>query len=833
MGCSSSKLDDLPAVTLCRERCAFLDEAIQQRFALAEAHVAYTASLKLFGQSLNNFIERDFGTSSEASPPPSPPSHNQLKSKAVDPVEVGPSSPKKGDVSHRHSHSNSGSHLRFHSDSDEDDSSEYLHHSDHSSPLHHGGGGGGGHIEYIQQNYPNYGAFETGSFPGGFMHTNYMMKQPTPSIIYAQRPMNPETVYMGESSSSSSYYPYSYVSNDNPSSSSSYLNPGYPNYGDFSNYSTYPAPGYESSMQKSVVTASSSKPPPPPPSPPRASAWDFLNPFQSYESYHPPYTPSRDSREVREEEGIPDLEDEDYQHEVVKEVHGDQKFVDGGGHSKPPDEDDNGQVASNEAEASHYRRRPSDGMENDGVEYEVHVLDKKVVDDDKAEEHGNGPQAAPKNAFELAREIEVQFVRASEAGGEIAKLLEVGTLHYQRKHGSKMLHVVTPSLSVVSSSHPSTSETAESSSSTDNTDPALLDFGEELARKPKNLSSTLQKLHLWEKKLYSEVKAEEKLRVAYDQKCRKLKRLDEKGAEANKVDSTRSIISSLSTKLRIAIQVVDKISVTINKIRDDELWPLLNELIEGLSRMWKCMLECHRSQYQVMRETKTLGSIGSGKKLSDDHLTATLQLEHELISWTLRFSRWIGSQKGYARALNNWLLKCLYYEPEVTDDGIAPFSPSRVGAPPIFVICNQWSQAMDRISEREVVNSMRIFAMSLLQLWEQDKTEMHRRVMVNKDLERTARNLDREDQRLQKEIQALDKQIVLVSGDGNSLSIAGHVVYQSETSNGNVQGSLQRIFEAMERFCSESSKAYEELLQRVKERLDQEHERVSWGFKMK
>ncbi|XWS40269.1 hypothetical protein CRYUN_Cryun18bG0126200 [Craigia yunnanensis] len=818
MGCSSSKLDDLPAVALCRERCIFLNEAIQQRFALAEAHVAYTASLKLFGQSLNNFIEHDFGTSSGALPP-SPPFPNKLKSKAVDPVEVGSSSPKKGAISHHHSHSNSGSHLHFHSDSDEDDSGGSLHLSDHSSPLHEPGGG---HIEYMHPNYPNYGALETGSFPGGFMHMSFMKKQPTPSIIYEQRPMNPETVYMGESSSSS-YHSYSYVSNNNPSSSS-FPYPGYQNDG-FSNYSSFSAPGYESSLQPSSTAAgSSSKPPPPPPSPPRPSAWEFLNPFESYENYYRPYTPSRDSREVREEEGIPDLEDEDYQHEVVKEVHGDQKFVDRGGHSKPPVQDD-GKIVNSEAEASHYQTRPSVGMESDGVEYEVHVVDKKVVDDERTEERGNGSRGAPRDVFEVVREIQVQFVRASESGNEIAKLLEVGTLPYQRKHVSKMLHVVTP-LSVVSS-QPSTSKTAESSSSTDNTDPAFLDFNEELARKPKSLSSSLQKLYLWEKKLYNEVKAEEKMQVAYDRKCRKLKRLDERGAEANKVDSTRNIIRSLSTKIRIAIQVVDKISVTINKIRDEELWPLLNELIEGLNRMWKYMLECHHSQCQVIREAKTLGSIGSGKKLSDDHLKATLQLERELISWTIRFSSWIGAQKGYVRALNNWLLKCLYYEPEVTDDGIVPFSPSRIGAPPIFVICNQWSQAMARISEREVVDSMRIFAMSVLQLWQQDKSEMHQRMMANKDLERSARSLDREDQKLQKEIQALDKKIVLVSGDGNDLSVAGHAVYQSETSNSSFQVSLQRIFEAMERFTSESSKAYEELLQRVKERIAQVHERVS------
>ena len=71
------------------------------------------------------------------------------------------------------------------------------------------------------------------------------------------------------------------------------------------------------------------------------------------------------------------------------------------------------------------------------------------------------------------------------------------------------------------------------------------------------------------------------MRVVHDRKCRKLKRLDEKGAEAQKVDATRTLIRSLSTKIKIAIQVVDKISVTINKIRDEELWPQLNELIHG------------------------------------------------------------------------------------------------------------------------------------------------------------------------------------------------------------------------------------------------------------
>ena len=77
---------------------------------------------------------------------------------------------------------------------------------------------------------------------------------------------------------------------------------------------------------------SSGPPRPAPPSPPspKVSAWDFLNPFDSYDSVYPSYYShsrygsaagsSPDSKEVREREGIPDLEDETEQ-EVTKEVY--------------------------------------------------------------------------------------------------------------------------------------------------------------------------------------------------------------------------------------------------------------------------------------------------------------------------------------------------------------------------------------------------------------------------------------------------------------------------------------------------------------------------------
>lgn len=314
------------------------------------------------------------------------------------------------------------------------------------------------------------------------------------------------------------------------------------------------------------------------------------------------------------------------------------------------------------------------------------------------------------------------------------------------------------------------------------------------------------------------------MRIEHEQKARRLKRLDEKGAESSKIDETRKDVRNLSTKIRIAIQVVDRISVKINTLRDDELWPQLNEFIKGLSRMWKCMLECHHSQCQAIAEAKRLDAIAIRNHFSDSHFEATRQLEHDLINWTLRFSCWVGEQKGYVRALNNWLMKCLLYEPEETPDGIVPFSPGRMGAPPVFVVCNQWWQSMERISEKEVVDSMRDLASNVLQLWDRDKAEMRQRMLVNKD-DKRVKSLEKEDQKIQKEIQALDKRVVLNSVDENGMPLTA--VYQSETNTtGGLQASLQRVLEALERFTASSLKVYEDLLERIAEdHLDtKEHE---------
>ncbi|KAJ0493937.1 hypothetical protein HanIR_Chr12g0591721 [Helianthus annuus] len=718
MGCVGSKPEDTPAVALCRQRCHFLDEAIHQRYVLSEAHLAYFHSLKSVGDSLHRFFDLHSsaaGDAGDSSPVLNLPSQRKGDTSKPPPPAVGAGAGAPA-VTHRRSNSGS-SHLHFNSDSDSDDDESLHLHSEKggSSPANHLRYGNFSYSDqqdsYIPAVYPyptaGYSPVEYPYSPAGFppagyssggYTVNYMRKQPTPSVLYQQKPMSSEPIHYGEASSSSYYSSSSYNNSyDNQ-------NPNLNSYGEF----------FGSTSQQ------------------------------------PPY--GGVSSQVVQPEG----------------------------------------PGSGAADV-HYRSVPNVvAKEEDPVEYEVHVVDKEVVEDQKKPLVYNSDS-------EVVKEIQTQFYRASESGGDLAKILEVGKVPHNRKHNayqvpSKMLNGFTPLLALAPA------------------DPANLDVDVDLLTKSKNLSSTLHKLYLWEKKLFDEVKIEEKMRVLHEEKKQRLVRLDEKGAEHHKVDATRTLIRSLSTKIRIAIQVVDKIAQKINTLRDEELWPQLNDFIEGLTKMWRSMLECHHIQCEAIGAAKRIDSIASHKHSSDASLDATLQLEHELLNWAIRFSCWFGAQKGFVRALNEWLLKSLMYEPEETVDGPVPYSPGRIGAPAIFIICNQWAQAMQTISDKEVVDSMRNFATTVLQLWERDKGEMRQRTVVDKNHDR---NLDKEDQKILKELQMLDKMIVVSSGNDMSL---GHHVYQSETStNVSLQTSLQRVFESMERFTSASLKAYEELLRRIQE----------------
>lgn len=71
------------------------------------------------------------------------------------------------------------------------------------------------------------------------------------------------------------------------------------------------------------------------------------------------------------------------------------------------------------------------------------------------------------------------------------------------------------------------------------------------------------------------------VRKDYDQKRKLLRQLESNGESSDKIDKTRAVVKDLHSRIRVAIHRIDSISKKIEDLRDKELQPQLEELIEG------------------------------------------------------------------------------------------------------------------------------------------------------------------------------------------------------------------------------------------------------------
>ncbi|KAJ8762944.1 hypothetical protein K2173_023073 [Erythroxylum novogranatense] len=869
MGCGGSKIDDSPLVILCRERKDLVKTASDHRYALAAAHVSYFHSLNEVGEAIRRFVDEELvvGSSpSQGSPVltlPSQEGKSKQKSRSS-----SPSTSISHSLDGSHHHKGRGeeeefedSHLQLSSTSSESDlnsDSGHMHiHNNFNNELEEEEG-----EERVQRerdvlpnsySFSNYDVQENWgyNFPGINQYP-YPYSNSYPNMYYMKRSATPAKTVLYEDPSVNGYTDY-------------YGNGG------FFGYPVMGSPPREASPPKQ-----------PPPSPPRASTWDFLNVFDTFEGGYPSYyrmgrygygssTSSPDSKEVRAREGIPDLEDET-ENEVIKEVrkekkvNGDERFVNaefkgnvdvkrdvGEGTSKPvafeTSSESLGSVkgkgikGSTSAEA--YQSPDSivsktsevEHVKKKGVSFEIEEASPMTMDVESSKHssfttlstHGT------RDVQEVVMEIKDEFAVASSYGKEVALLLEVSKLPYQRR--STPLKVIFSRILYLPSSHPSARPSQPISSRIMKMAKTYsADIADDLEMRPKSLSSTLEKLYAWEKKLYKEVKDEERLRITYEKECKRLKTLDERGAESSKIDASQASIRKLLTKINVCIRAVDSISSKIHKLRDEELQPQISELIYGLIRMWKSTLRCHQKQFQAIMDTKIQYLRANTGLQGDSGLKATLELEMELINWSTRFGNWINAQKLYVESLNEWLLRCLFHEPEETPDGIAPFSPGRIGAPSMFVVCNDWYQAMVRISEKGVENAMLEFASNLHQLWERHDEENRQRIKaeyLKKDFDKQLRTLRMERGKVKRELDVLsDKTMSKVPSESgvsplDDLKVdldsmrkkleeerarhkeAAKLVHNAASSS--LQAGLVPIFEALGNFTSEVIKSHEQV----------------------
>lgn len=417
MGCSSSKLEDLEALALCRKRCDLLAQAISHRYALADAHSAYAETLRSVGVALHRVLDGGHGVHPDSSPVLTLPGQRKGDPLPISSLSSAPAATLPAAAiftAQSRSRSQSGSHIQFHSDDSDSDDISPLH-SEGESPAH-----------LHSDHHETVGGGPT------YVNLHYAKSNPPPPSVSIEQPMgsHEQVQYGTVSEPSSSSYPYGYpYPTQNPNSYPQPLPYAYqPNYYGFYGSSSpppemnQPIPADAGANSK----ASTSQAAPPPPSPPRTSAWDFLNPFEAVDSYYRSYSPSRSSKEVREDEGIPDLEEDEQ--EVIKEAYGDHKFVASASAGALPEQPNKSasvekdDVIGNSVGSSSYHSGPKG---DDDVVIEKNVVNHELQKPVEVRRSVVAPRRYH-NVSEVASEIRVQFEGAAESTKELAKMLEVG-----------------------------------------------------------------------------------------------------------------------------------------------------------------------------------------------------------------------------------------------------------------------------------------------------------------------------------------------------------------------------------------------------------------------
>ncbi|KAF3675601.1 hypothetical protein FXO38_04685 [Capsicum annuum] len=341
-----------------------------------------------------------------------------------------------------------------------------------------------------------------------------------------------------------------------------------------------------------------------------------------------------------------------------------------------------------------------------------------------------------KDFLSSIKDIEHRFFRASESGKEISRMLEASKIRvgYSEAKGKSSVSAYLSSMGSVccrrvgenmsdEADHVTkviiwkrTASSRSSSSrnplnSKDDNDDSGSDFVEDFCMIAGSHSSTLDRVYAWERKLYDEVKTIESIRRDYDRKCNQLRHQFAKDVSAQIIDKTRSVVKDLHSRIRVALYSVDSISKRIEKMRDEELLPQILELIQGLIKMWRAMLECHHAQYiTISLAYHAKASVSSPQ--GDTQKLIMSQLQDEVECFGLSFANWINSHTSYVEALNSWLQNCIL-QPRERNKGRRAFSPRRVLAPPIFVLCRDWSTGIKSLPSEDLSDAIKDFLYDL------------------------------------------------------------------------------------------------------------------------
>ncbi|KAM3699810.1 hypothetical protein ACJW31_05G054000 [Castanea mollissima] len=343
-------------------------------------------------------------------------------------------------------------------------------------------------------------------------------------------------------------------------------------------------------------------------------------------------------------------------------------------------------------------------------------------------------KAGGTNLLQICAQIDDQFLKASESAHEVSKMLEATRLHYHSNfadnrghidHSARVMRVITWNRSFRGSS---------------NVDDGKDEFDSE---EYETHATVLDKLLAWEKKLYDEVKAGELMKFEYQKKIASLNRHKKRGNNSEALEKAKAAVSHLHTRYIVDMQSLDSTVLEINRLRDEQLYPKLVQLVEGMATMWGNMRSHHESQVELLKNLRYLDISQSPKETSEHHHERTYQLLSVVQEWQSQFQKLVSHQKEYIKALNSWLkLNLIPIESSLREK---VSSPPRIQSPPIQRLLNAWHEHLDKFQDEFARAAISNFAAVIETICHQQEEELklkHKCEDTRKELDRKSRQFE-------------------------------------------------------------------------------------------
>ncbi|XVF86599.1 hypothetical protein PTKIN_Ptkin18bG0055400 [Pterospermum kingtungense] len=205
------------------------------------------------------------------------------------------------------------------------------------------------------------------------------------------------------------------------------------------------------------------------------------------------------------------------------------------------------------------------------------------------------------------------------------------------------------------------------------------------------------------------LKAGELMKFEYQRKVNTLNKLKKRGTNSEALEKAKAAVSHLHTRYIVDMQSMDSTVSEINRLRDEQLYPKLVELVDGMAKMWEIMKVQHESQSRTVAILKdNLDLSQSPKETSEHHHERTIQLLAIVQDWHMQFCKLVDHQKEYIKALNSWLKLNLVPIESSLKEKVS--SPPRVENPPIEKLLHVWEDKFEKLPDEIARTAINNFA---------------------------------------------------------------------------------------------------------------------------